>query len=118
MTAPAADFSAAAFVKTLSDEQKEAVFYAILEEVLAFCPNSEMIPLYAADKRLLAHILTLKGSQTLFDKHGPKLSPEERAEIRERAKNSGPPITFEEMFSRLGWVGEGQTQKSALRATG
>lgn len=118
MSAPAADFSAAEFVKTLSDEHKEAVFVAILGEVLAFSPNSEMIPLYAADKTLLAHILTLKGSQTLFDKYGPKLTPEERAEISERVRNPGEMLTLEELKARLGRGGERQGQEPTLRATG
>ena len=89
MSAPAADFDPAAFVKGLTDEHKEAVLIAIVQEVLALYPNSGYIPLYAAGGEMIASIQTLSAAKALFDKHGPKLTPEERAEISERAKNPG-----------------------------
>ena len=106
------------FVKGLSDEEKEAVLMTIVGEVLALYPNSGAIPLYAADGNVVAFLQTLAGAQAMFDRHGPKLTPEERAEISERARDPGPLLTVEEMLARLAARGQRRDRESPLLATG
>lgn len=58
MSAPAAEFSAAEFVKTLSDEQKEAVLYTLLEEGLVDAPEPMAISLAKEGGPVLAYLLS------------------------------------------------------------
>jgi hypothetical protein len=58
MSAAAADFSAAEFVKTLTDEQKEAVFLALAEEGVAAGPEPFAVPLTKGGGPVFGYLLS------------------------------------------------------------
>ena len=69
MSANAAPFSAAEFVRTLSDEQKEAVFYAILEEVMAANPEEGFVALGKGDGPITAFLVSAPELYALHEKY-------------------------------------------------
>jgi hypothetical protein len=113
--AAAAPFSAVEFVKTLSEEQKEAVFYTILEEVLATDPESAVIPVHPEDGELMAHILTPRGSKRLLDGDGWKSLPELLIPV-EHSDDRPNGISAEELWARIDAEEAERDAKSKSRA--
>ena len=102
MSAPAADFDPAAFVKDLTDEQKEAVFYAILKEVLADATEYETMPLSEDDGPTLAYLLTTKEYDTLREKYGFPLYRDATEEMAKRIPRSERDwLTLEESLAEM-----------------
>jgi hypothetical protein len=117
MSAAAADFSAAEFVKGLTDEQKEAVLYAIVREVLAVYPKSTVIPLHPEGEELMAHILTPAGLKTLRDGDGWRHLPELLIPV---VHDKNPPngLTSAELWARIDAMEAEQAAQSQSRAAG
>ncbi len=115
MTAAAEPFSAAEFVNTLSDEQKEAVLYAIVREVLAVEPESDVIPLHPEGGELLGHLLTTRGSKRLLDGDGWRHLPELLIPV---VHSREPGLTIEEVWARIDAAEAAQAAQSRSRVAG
>lgn len=118
MSAPAAPFSAPEFVKTLSDEQKEAVFYAILNEVLAADPEGTVIPLHPEGGELIAHILTTRGSKRLLEGEGWRFLPELLIPVIHSDSGRPKGIPAEELWARIDAEEAARDAQSGSRAAG
>lgn len=116
MSASVTPFSATEFVKTLSDEQREAVFYAIVREMLAVEPDSDVIPLHPEGEELLCHILTTRGSKRLLDGEGWRHLPELLIPVVHSAPEPG--LTIEEVWERIDAAEAGRDAQSKSRAAG
>ena len=116
MTAAAEPFSAAEFVNTLSDEQKEAVLYAIVREVLAVYPKCTVIPLHPEGEELMAHILTPHGMKTLRDGDGWRYLPEILVPVQHAPREPG--LTIEEVWARIDAAEAARGERSESRAAG
>jgi hypothetical protein len=115
MTAPTA-FSVAEFVKGLTDEQKEAVLYAIVREVLAVYPECTVIPLHPEGEELMAHVLTPAGLKTLRDGEGWRYLPEILVPVRHAPREPG--LTIEEVWARIDAEEAERGERSGSRAAG
>lgn len=121
MSAPTAEkaaFSAAEFVKGLTDEQKEAVLYAIVREVLAVYPKSTVVPLHPEGEELMAHILTPTGSKQLLDGDGWRYLPELLVPVVHSDADRPRGIPAEELWARIDAMEAEQASQSQSRAAG
>ncbi len=119
MSAPTAEspaFSAAEFVKGLTDEQKEAVFFAIVKEALAVYPRSGSIPIQPEGEELLGHLLTPLGVRELTAKYGAGCLPEWEVPPSERSATRG--VTSEELWARIDSAEAERAAQSQSRAAG
>jgi hypothetical protein len=121
MTTPAAElpaFSAAEFVKGLTDEQKEAVFNALFAEVLAVDPEGTVIPVHPEGGELMGHILTIRGSKRLLDGEGWKYLPELLIPVVHSDADLPKGIPAAELWARIDAEEAAQVARSESRAAG
>jgi hypothetical protein len=118
MAAPAADFSAAEFVKGLTDEQKEAVFDAILGELLATDPEGTVIPIHPEGGELMAYILTLRGAKRLLDGEGWRHLPELLIPVVHSDADLPRGIPAEELWERIDAEEAARDAQSGSRSAG
>jgi hypothetical protein len=116
MSAPAADFDPAAFVKGLTDEQKDEVFFAIVREVLGVYSRSGSIPIQPDGEELLGHLLTPLGVRELTAKYGPECLPEWEVPPGQRSTVRG--VTSEELWARIDAMEAERAAQSQSRAAG
>jgi len=74
----------------LPDEDKQRVFCALLKELIELEGGSALIPITNESGDWLGYHVSPKAAEVLFEKYGPKLSPERMAEVEERFRNPGP----------------------------
>lgn len=102
VTPETAPFAAVEFVKGLTDEQKEAVFYAILKEVLADGPEYDTMPLAEDDGPTLAYLLTAKEYDALREKYGfPLYRDGTDYEAKRIPRDQRDWLTAEEMLAEM-----------------
>jgi len=95
-----ADVDVVGYVRGLPDDQQEAVFVAILKAIIADSGGKGYIPV-EWEGEWLGYFVPPAAAQELFDRYGPKLSPERLAEIQHAAANPGRSFTLEEMLEWL-----------------
>jgi hypothetical protein len=121
MSTPTADspaFSAAEFVKGLTNEQKDEVLFAIVREFLAVEPESDVIPLHPEGGELLGHLLTTRGSKRLLDGDGWRYLPELLIPVVHSDADRPKGIPAAELWARIDAEEAAQAARSESRAAG
>ncbi len=85
----------------LSDEDKQRVFCALLKELIELEGGSGLIPITNDADEWLGYHVPPKGAEALFERYGPKLSPERMAEVEERFRNPGPSQPAAQVIAEL-----------------
>jgi hypothetical protein len=88
------------YVGGLPVEDQEAILFFLVRELVAANGETGWIPVTAPDGHL-GSFLPAKAEQERFDRLGPTLTPEERAEMRRRIDHPGRCVSFEEMLQTL-----------------
>ena len=89
------------YVRGLPPEDKEAIFLAILREVIAYNGGKGLIPIDTPEGESLGYYVPPEAAKARFELYGPKLTPEDVAELKERVRNPGPFVTAEELVADL-----------------
>jgi hypothetical protein len=119
MSSAAAPFSAAEFVKTLSDEQKEAVFYAILDEVMKQNPDEGFMGLGPGEGPITAFLISAPELYALREKYEFPIytdGTEEEAKCTPRSERDW--LTVEEAMEWLDEEDEEPEDESSPPPTG
>ena len=89
-------------VRALPDHVREAIFIDLLKEVIRENGNGEgLVDMTTPQGEFLGTLYPPKAVQFLYDKYGPKLTPEEKAEIQRRIENPGRTFTLEEFWESI-----------------
>ena len=105
------------FVRGLPDECREAIFLDILKEILSIHDGGALIPIHAGEE-YLGTFYPPAAVQYLFDKYGPKLTPEREAEVQHAIDNPGRIFTLEEFWESLREEDAAPTPPAAGREIG
>jgi hypothetical protein len=92
--------NAVEYVRALSPDDQEAVFLYLLKELIRINGGNGLIPI-SSDTEQLGYYVPPKAADHLFEKYGPKLTPEREAEIAERIARNEPGIPIREMIDDL-----------------
>lgn len=87
-------------VRALPDDVREAIFIDILKDLVSINGGEGLIPITSAGE-YLGTFYPPKAVQYLFDKYGPKLAPEEQAEVQHAVDHPGKTFTPEEFWESL-----------------
>lgn len=98
---PTAAPSPTEYVRSLSPEDKQAVFLVLLREALALNGDTGLLPIDELDGTPFGYYVPPKAAAAIFEKYGPKLTPEEDAEMLRRTLTPGDSIPFEQMIAEL-----------------
>jgi len=90
------------YVAGLPVQDQEAILFYLVKEMVRENGECGWIPVAAPDGHL-GSFLPAKAEQERFERHVPKLTPEENAELRRRAKNPDEYtwLTTEELLAAL-----------------
>ena len=90
------------YVSRLTGDDQEAIFFYLVRELIRDSAPAEMIPL-ADGAEQLGYLLTVQGAQAQFERYGPKLTAEDRAELQRRLDNPDQCewLTTEELLAAL-----------------
>jgi hypothetical protein len=97
------------YVRALSPDDQEAVFLYLLKELIRVNGGDGLIPI-ASDTEQLGYYVPPKAADWLFEKYGPKLTPEREAEIAERIARNEPGIPIQQLIEEL------RREEEAIRA--
>ena len=90
------------YVRNLPPEAKEAVFVDLLKELVRENGDGEgLVEVTTTADGFLGTFYPPKAVQYLFDRYGPKLTPERKAEIQHAIDNPGRTFTLEELLESL-----------------
>jgi len=100
------------YVKSLSPEDKHAVFVALLRELIEINGGGKcLIPVETPEGESLGYHVPPKAAAVQADAVLPKWTPEQDAEIARRLKNPGPTMTAQELIADIrAWGAERETQ--------
>lgn len=94
--------SAVDYVRALSDEDKELVLVALLRELIAVYGGGKgLIPIDTPEGESLGYYVPPLAAEARFKLYGPKLTPEDEAELARRVANPGPTIPIEQMIAEF-----------------
>lgn len=96
------------YVRALPPEDKEDILILLIREMIAYNGPSGLIAIDTPEGESLGYYVPPKAADARFELYGPKLTPEDVAELKERIQNPGPTITAEE------WIAELKAQAAAL----
>jgi hypothetical protein len=105
--------SAVDYVRSLSDDDKGHVLIALLRELIEVNGGGKgLISIDTPEGESLGYYVPPKAAQARFEMYGPKLTPEDKAELARRRKNPGPTMSVQELIASLkAWAAEAETQK-------
>lgn len=89
--------NAVEYVRALSPDDQEAIFVYLLKELIRMNGGEGLIPLETENGEPMGYYVPPKVAAEEFEKRGPKLTAEQRAEIQRRIDNPGKTFSFEEM---------------------
>ena len=78
--------TAVEYVRSLSPDDQEAVLLFLLKELIRIYGGNGLIP-FAFESEQMGYYVPPKAADWLFEKYGPKLTPEREAELAERLKS-------------------------------
>jgi len=115
MTAPPLDTPAAAtaFVGTLTDDAKQCLLVALLEDAIALTGGDGLISVQTHDGKSLGYYVPPKAADARFELYGPKLTAEELEEYARRIRNPGKALSAQEWVAEL----KGQLAEMTARRT-
>ena len=90
------------YVSRLTGDDQEAIFFYLVRELIRENGEYGWIPI-ATDTEHFGSFLPAKGERELFERRGPKLTEEERAELQRRMDNPDQCqwLTTEELLAEL-----------------
>ncbi len=88
------------YVDALPMEDQEDILIHLLKLLRKENDGAAVIPVETADEKL-GYFLTPDGMQAYFDAYGPKLSAEDRQELRHRMANPGRWLTAGQLLAEL-----------------
>jgi hypothetical protein len=98
------------YVRELPPEDQEAVLMFLLKELIRINGGNGLIPFETEDGQSMGYYTPPAAAAYLFEKYGPKLTPEREAEIAERIARNEPGIPIEQLIEEL------RREEEALRA--
>ena len=110
--------AAVEFVRNLPPDAKEAVFVDLLKEIIRENGTDEgLIPINTAEG-VLGVFYPPKALDHLFEMYGPKLTPDDDAEIQRRIDNPGKTWTLEEALKSFEEEDAAEERAAAQRGIG
>lgn len=85
------------FVRSLPPHDQEAVLLYLLREVTRIDGGNGLIPFQTDDGEPMGYYVPPKVAAEQFEKHGPRLTPEQRAGVQRRIDQPGKTLSFDEM---------------------
>jgi hypothetical protein len=101
--------NAVEYVRELPPDDQEAVLRFLLKELIRINGGEGLIP-FTFDGEPMGYYVPPKAAEFLFEKYGPKLTPEREAEIAERIARNEPGIPIEQLIEDL------RREEEALRS--
>ena len=103
----------------LSDEDKSRVFCALLKELIALNGGGQgPIPIDSPDGEDLGYHVAPPAARAYFDAYGPKLSAEDRQELRHRMANPGRWLTTGQLLAERDSEERGRIQSDMTHLCG
>lgn len=85
------------FVRGLRPEDQEAVLLYLLKEVTRIDGGNGLIPFQTDNGEPMGYYVPPKVAAEQFAKSGPRLTPEQRAEVQRRIDQPGKTLSFDQM---------------------
>jgi hypothetical protein len=95
-TAPAVEY-----VRTLSPEEKQAVFLALLREVLAENGDTGVLPVDDEEGKPFGYYVPPKAAAEIAERELPKLSPQREKELAERLTRLNTAIPISQVIAEF-----------------
>lgn len=92
--------NAVEYVRSLSPDDQEAVLTFLLKELIRINGGEGLIP-FSFESEQLGYYVPPKAAEYLFEKYGPKLTPEREVEIQRVIDNPGKTFTLEELMASI-----------------
>ena len=105
------------YVDALPMEDQEDILIHLLKLLRKENDGAAVIPVETADEKL-GYFLTPDGMQAYFDAYGPKLSAEDRQELRHRMANPGRWLTTGQLLAELDAEERGRIQSDMTHLSG
>ncbi len=100
------------YVRGLSDNDKGHVLIALLRELIEIHGGGKgLISIDTPEGESLGYYVPPLAAEARFKLYGPKLTPEDEAELSRRRKNPGPTMSAAELIASLKtWAAEAETR--------
>jgi hypothetical protein len=89
------------YVRSLSPEDKEAVFAELLQEVVRLNGGKGLIPIDSPGGEQLGYFISAEAADALAELELPKLTPEREQELRDRASRLSTAVPVQQVVAEL-----------------